>query len=193
MEKYLKILLVVFACVALALIGVIAGFRMFAKPQAAQKELPVANHAGAVAASMAVPSPDLTIRIGPETMMVYEYVYTQDGTTEVSEEKAPYFLLNMDREKLVSLFSDWEILSFSKDKVMMRKEIEGRSVQHYIVGIQDGFVSVFYQNPVNGVRLKEMTDKPVSALSQDERERLENGVLVVGEAELIRVMEDFSS
>lgn len=195
MDKYLKITLSALGCATLALVGMFIGYRLTAAPAAEETPAVVSAEAFGLNAEPEVePRQAATLpRIETRTKMVYEYVYPEDGVIESSEEEAPYFLLNMDEEKLRGVFQDWEIKSFSRDEVVMRKVLEGASAQHYIVGVQDGYVSVFYQNPVNGTALKEITNTPVTALSGEEQSRLAQGVLVSGEEELIRVLEDYSS
>ncbi|MDR1067031.1 MAG: BofC C-terminal domain-containing protein [Clostridiales bacterium] len=131
--------------------------------------------------------------IKPTTNITYEYVYSEDGAVESANELAPYFLINMTRKKFAEVFEEWEVVKFSTENVIVRKAIEGAKIQSYIVGEQDGYISVFYQSPVNGETLKEKTNVPLSGLSEDEQERLREGVLVSDEDELLRVLEDYSS
>lgn len=59
--------------------------------------------------------------------------------------------------------------------------------------IQDGYVAVFYQNPVNGERLKEVTKMPVNSLSENDRKYLKTGIKVIGDDKLIKVLQDYES
>ena len=190
----LYVIAVASACAGLGLFGLFAGYQRF---------MPVTDfdeHAvqARIDTAAAVPAPipmaaSAPVKIQPTTQMVYEYVYSDDGFIETAEETAPYFLLDADEERISMLFSDWEILQFSEDTVVMRKEMPGASIQHYIVSVQDGFVSVFYQQPINGSILKEITNTPVSTLHEDEQRRLLRGVPVSGEDELIRILQDYGS
>lgn len=131
--------------------------------------------------------------IGKYTKMVYEYVYLQDGITEIIEDVPPYFLLNLTKEDLEKNFSDWQVTSFSDTEVVMQKTIDGESMQHYEIKEYEGFVAVFYNNVEEGEILKDITDIPLESLSSYERSRVENGIEIVGKDELIGFLENYGS
>ena len=133
-----------------------------------------------------------TAKIRADTTIIYEYCH-EDGQVDTSRERAPYFLIGMTEEEMVRRFTDWRVAEFSGDRVVMQKDVPGKSGHYYIVGVKDGYIAVFYQFPVNGTNLKEITDTPVSALSARERQRLEDGIEITGEAALARIMEDYGS
>ena len=133
------------------------------------------------------------VKITPSTKMVYEYYYKGDGTIETTEEVPPYFLIDMTEEKMRDTFVDWDILVFQPDEVIMRKMVEGKSDQYYIVGVHEGYVAVFYASETNGSTLKEITDMPVSAFPSDEQARLRQGIPVTGRDALVRILQDYGS
>ncbi len=134
-----------------------------------------------------------SIIILPSTKIVYDYYYEEDGCVESTSEYAPHFLIGMKENELKNIFSDWQVKNFSKEKVVMQKNISGLSYQHYVIGIKDGYVAVFYQNQVNGTNLKEITNTPVSSLTADDRKRLEEGIKISGEDKLIAILQDYES
>lgn len=137
-------------------------------------------------------SGDSLITIGPETLIIYEYLYS-DGSTERTEEFPPYFLLDKPREYFESALADWEILEFGSGEVLLRKNIDGKSTQYYIIGIHEGLVAVFYEDEINGTCLKEITDTPVKTLPPEEQETLRNGIRIFGNDALAKALEDFGS
>lgn len=132
-------------------------------------------------------------KITPSTKMVYEYYYEQDKKTEVLEEEPPYFLLDMTRKELEENFNEWQIISFSSNKVLMRKSIKDKSTQHYIIGQYNGFVAVFYKEEINGSNLKEITDTPISTLPKEEQELLNSGIPIDGNDELLKALQSYES
>lgn len=131
--------------------------------------------------------------IMPSTKMVYNYYYQKDGCIETTAETAPYFLIGMNEQELKKTFRDWKVCDFSKEKVIMQKNADCKSNQHYIIGIKDGYVAVFYQQQINGTNLKEITNTPANSLSHEDRKRLENGIKISGEDKLIAIMQDYES
>ncbi|MDR1532449.1 MAG: BofC C-terminal domain-containing protein [Clostridiales bacterium] len=132
-------------------------------------------------------------RITGATKMIYEYHYLDDGTTERSEEAPPYFLVNLDGGGLREMFVDWEIVSFSAERVVMRKNIADKVERQYVVGVLNGYVAVFYSQSREGASLKELLNMPVSALPEAERTRLEKGIRVIGDEALVRILQDYGS
>lgn len=161
---------------------------------------PSANSSESSAASLAldkaVVNEDKALspeKITPSTKMVYEYYYVGDGKIETTEEIPPYFLLDMTEEDMKDTFIDWDILAFDSKEVVMRKNIQGKSDQYYIVGVHEGYIAVFYETETNGSTLKELTDMPVSAFAKEEQDRLRAGIHVSGNNELIKILEDYGS
>lgn len=134
-----------------------------------------------------------TNKIQPYTQMVYQYYYPQDGITKVQEEVPPYFLLDLTLEDVKRLYEDWQIISFSDKKVIMRRSMNGSSDERYILGQQDGSVAVFYEEEKNGISLHELTKIPVSSLPPEEQERLQEGIFVLGYENLSKVLADLGS
>ena len=75
----------------------------------------------------------------------------------------------------------------------MKKKISGPSNQRYIIGEEDGYIAVFYDLGDNERMLKEVTDKPLSAFSETERDILTEGIRVTGNDKLYRALENYSS
>lgn len=132
-------------------------------------------------------------KITPSTKMVYEYFYKDDKITEKVEDVPPYFLIDLTREDIERDFKNWQVKSFSEREVVLQKVIEGESVQHYIIGEYDGFVAVFYEREINGTRLKDITDIPISSLSQEEQNKIKEGIKIVGKDELIKFLQNYDA
>lgn len=61
------------------------------------------------------------------------------------------------------------------------------------MGVHDGFVAIFYNNEEDVTKVKEVTETPISSLPPEERNKLEKGIKVYSEDELIRMLEDYTS
>ena len=129
-------------------------------------------------------------RISAETIMIYEYYFPETGDFRRIEESPAPFLLGMTAQELSVLFADWQVLSFAHDEVHLR---QSNKIEHrqYIIGVHNGYIAVFYDN--EHYSIKELTSRPIAALAAEEQERLYEGIRVVGNDELMRALEDFSS
>ncbi len=192
-NKYTYVFLIL-GCVAVIMLGVLTGYVLF-KPEESEVKAAEPDKV-AVASPTSAPEklPQTQPKISANTKMIYEYLYEEDKRTEVSEEeKPPYYLMDMTEDMLTELFTDWEVVDFGDDKVVMRKNMPGKSTQHYILGIQDGFVAVFYKESIDGTNLKEITDKPVSSLTLEEQANLIKGIEITGDEQLHKILEDYMS
>ena len=123
-------------------------------------------------------------RIHAGTKIVYQYFYTQDRVMKKHIEPAPEFLQGLDLEQLKSIYTGWQVVFFSSEQVVLRCSIEGMS---------DGFLAVFYEDGKKQLRLKERTELPLSALPDGEARQLQEGMRVIGEENLAKVLADFMS
>lgn len=132
-------------------------------------------------------------RIRAGTKIIYQYFYTQDRVMKKHIELAPEFLQGLDLEQLKSIYTGWQIVFFSPEQVILRCSIEGLSDEVYVLGEDDGFLAVFYEDEKNQLRLKERTELPLSALPDGEARQLREGMRVIGEENLAKVLADFMS
>ena len=131
--------------------------------------------------------------IRANTKMIYQYFYSKDKTIKEQIEQAPVFLQGLDMEQLKSVYSVWQIMFFSPEKVILRCKIEGLSSETYILGESDGFLAVFYEDTQKNIHLKEKTELPLSALPEGEVMQLREGIRVTGEENLAKLLSDFMS
>ena len=102
-------------------------------------------------------------------------------------EPAPEFLQGLDLEQLKSIYTGWQVVFFSSEQVILRCSIEGMSDE------DEGFLAVFYEDGKKQLRLKERTELPLSALPDGEARQLQEGMRVIGEENLAKVLADFMS
>lgn len=131
--------------------------------------------------------------INPSTKIIYEYYYTKDNVTERFEESPPYFLIGLDADDLKKNYPNWEVISFSDKEVTMRMTFPGFSNQQYIIGEYNGLLAVYYQKPIDGIALKEITNIPISSLPENEQKNLKEGIYVSGIENLIKALSDYGS
>ena len=131
-------------------------------------------------------------RINSSTIIVFEYLYL-DGAVERVEELSPPFMLGMTLAGIEEAFFEWTVADFTESKLVMRRYVENTVTHHYIVGIHEGYVAVFYGFGENNGSLMKITRTSVSALPHDEVQRLQEGILIIGTDKLFRVLQDYGS
>lgn len=132
-------------------------------------------------------------KIDANTKMIYQYFYTEDKATKEQIEPAPDFLQGLDMEQLQSVYTGWQLVYFSPEKVTLRCKIEGKSSESYIIGEDSGYLAVFYEDAQKTIRLRERTEIPLSVLPEGEILQIQEGLRVTGEENLARVLADYRS
>ncbi len=178
-------------CFSVGIVSCIITAEIYSKKMKALYSTVAAQNATLAEESVVVATD--TARITPSTKMVYEYYYTEDGVTQTLEDVPPYFLLDMTLEDMKKVYTDWQIISFSSKEVVMRKSLEAKSNEQYIIGENNGYVAVYYKEPQHGIILHEVTNTPISALPLEERERLQEGISVTGDENLYKILSDYTS
>lgn len=131
--------------------------------------------------------------IGANTKIVYQYFYTKDKVIKEEHEPAPVFLQGIDIDQLKSIYDDWQIVFFSPEKVILKYKIDGLSSEIYILGESEGYLTVFYEDPQKKLHLKEKTELPVASLPDEEAEKIREGIKVIGENNLAKLLADYMS
>lgn len=131
--------------------------------------------------------------VSSNTNLTKKYFYTGCHHTVVQDTKAPNDMLNLSEEQFRIAYKDWNIEKFSPSQIIISKSVNGKCPYHYVVKIKDGEVAVFYQVPIAGVSLKELTNIDVSSLPKADQTRLKQGIIVNSNEELAELLEDLGS
>lgn len=84
-------------------------------------------------------------KITPSTRIIYEHYYTLDDKFVREESEPPYYYINLTRQQLEEYLKDWQLVSFSEEKVILRKNIASRELNgYYIIKDFKGSIAVFY-------------------------------------------------
>lgn len=125
--------------------------------------------------------------------LVYQYFYAFDSVTKEVVEEMPEYLLGANRRQIEEIFSEWQVLLFSSDKVILRQNVEAKSDEIYCISVVDGYIAIFHENDKKQMKLQEKTSTPISILSSYEQNQLLNGINIVGEENLVKIMADFTT
>ena len=143
----------------------------------------------------------------PTVSYIEETYNNVTGQLDSVERTAPGFLIGMTREELTEYVVNYmenlslaeyeagllayEIVSFSENKVVLRKTYDASMVPYkYYVNITDGMVTVFYSDMES---VFEYTHIPAVDLAEEDRLALIEGIYVKDREELYSILEGFSS
>lgn len=143
----------------------------------------------------------------PTVSYIEETYDAATGALESMSKVAPGFLVGMTKEELTDYLAEYmdnlsiaeyeagllayEIVSFSENKVILRKTYDATKVPYkYYVNISDGMVTVYYSDLES---VFEYTHIPAVDLSEENRTALIEGIYVKDREELYSLLEGFSS
>lgn len=143
----------------------------------------------------------------PTVSYIEETYNMVTGQKDSVARTAPGFLIGMTREELSAYVGKYmenlslaeyeaglmayDIVSFSEDKVVLRKTYDASKVPYkFYVNITDGMVTVFYSDMES---VFEYTHIPAVDLAEEDRLALIEGIYVKDREELYSILEGFSS
>lgn len=132
-------------------------------------------------------------KVAVGAVFVFQTKYDVCGHEETETITVPDNLVNCSEEEIRLAYPEWNIESFSRNKVHFFKLIDGKCLKHYVLKEYDGKIGVFYQNPKNNNEIKEIIDVNIQHLRQEDRELLQKGIMVESNEELAQIIEDYSS
>lgn len=164
-----------FACALVCIVaGAVFGYRYELNEYEAENEMKTAY---------------VKAEVSDKTVFDFVYKYS-DGTNEIQEVRPAEYMYGWNRDKIAQAYDNWNMVSFDADKAVFEKEIEGSAAKRYIVKELDGYLAVYYKE--NG-KLKELTNVPIMAVDEADRERYKAGVSVDSDEALIRLMENIET
>lgn len=191
MGRKSKIAIIVCACIFFSAAGIYLGYmNMREVGYESDVDIQVANLIVEVESNK---EEDINLaRINSGTRIVYEHYDINTGSIQVLEAQAPNFMIRKSQQDIEQTFSEWDVVSFTDEEVVMRRHVENRSARLYTLGIEGDFIAIFNGGNV-GINLNEITDIYIGRLPQEEIDRLVEGVPIYSQDELIRRLEDYSS
>lgn len=146
-------------------------------------------------------------KIIPATKYTLQTYDMKTGTMEEEILPTPSYLVGLTRNQVIEYLYDYmqdltwneyekgltafELLQFSKDKVVMRKTYNPELVDNkYYLSTQNGYIVVFYADKKT---VFDYTSVSVENLSQYEQHQLEKGIFVKDLDELYGILENYSS
>jgi hypothetical protein len=108
-----------------------------------------------------------------------------------TESELPIEMANLTKEEIAQTYSDWTVKDFSKDGVTLYKISEGLCDEHFVVNSDEGIVTVYRLDSDYNKSLYEKTDIFTEYLSDEDIEKLQEGIYVYGIADLNSTLENF--
>lgn len=127
----------------------------------------------------------------PNTLIIFESYYSKCGHSKIRSEKIENEYVNKTKEEMQKIYSDWEIRSFSSDRIELFKNENSLCGNHYIVREENGYVTVYNINKDGQEVLSDKTDISTKYLPKDDNDLLKNGIKANSTSQLEQILADF--
>lgn len=130
-------------------------------------------------------------RISPNCTIVEKEYYKDCDHIIRNETQVEDNLINYTKEELAKKYNGWNIEEFTSNRVTVYKEQEGFCPEHYVIRAHNGVLSVYTIDKDGIETLERETEIQTMYLPQEDIEKFEQGVQVVGNSQLLDLLEDF--
>lgn len=130
-------------------------------------------------------------RISPTAQVVMNQSYKKCGHTTKNKYSVPEEIINMNEKQVQKYYYGWKIDKFSSSELILSKVNPGICDEHYVVKDVDGLVNVYNLDDDGAESLVYSTEIETKYLPQEDREKLKNGINIVGKDNLSILLEDY--
>ena len=105
----------------------------------------------------------------------------------------PGEMVNLIKDELAAKYPGWKVEEFSKEEVLLSKELDSFCGEHYLLIEEEGAVVLYRLDEGDNRNLIETTDIAFEYLPETDKVILKNGIFIYGKEELGKIREDFES
>lgn len=136
-------------------------------------------------------------KITPSTLLEYVYYYTKCNHTITEVKKPTGDIIGMNEEKFMRYITincpQWELISFSSNKIVMSIKKHHLCPNHYIIGVENDKIAVYKIGKDGKKVLFKIVNHSVKLLNEIDQRKLKEGITVDSKEEMVEVLENFSS
>jgi hypothetical protein len=135
---------------------------------------------------------DGKIKISPDAVLVQKITYNKCNDNEVFRTKPPDNLIGLNFSQVQKIYSGWNIEKFDTNEIEMTLAVDSLCREHsnnMFIGVNEGYVTVFYGVPGPKAIIKEVTKIPVNGLMPQDVQELRQGLIIQSKEELLRTLE----
>ena len=187
MKKWVIVVLII----ALFVVSVICGFIINSFTNFSKKE--EQNHAVLAdnEKEKTIDTSSYDITISPNAEVISMQKFGKCGHTTTVRAIVPREIVNLNKEKVQKYYEGWNIDEFTANEIKISRNNSGICEEHYILRESDGYISINRKNDIGEYIFKGLTDISVQYLPEEDLNRLEKGIEIVGKENLNKFLEDF--
>lgn len=128
----------------------------------------------------------------PNTQLIFKTTYNSCGHSIEKSAQASKDEINMSAEQLKAKYPNWELTAFSPPVVEMSRRIAAYCPGHYIIGQENGYITIYVYDEDGNKIVQERTEITVSTLTPEDQQALQAGIVADTEDQKEQTIEGFS-
>lgn len=138
-----------------------------------------------------VTTSNIKVKTSPNALFVFKTYYRDCNHTKTTKIEIPKEFVNQTEEEMQEKYRDWKIEDFTSSEVIFYQEQEGICNEHYVIRENNGYVAIYTIDSLAQETLKETTEIVTSYLPETDKQRLQEGIKVIGQESLNATIEDY--
>ena len=130
-------------------------------------------------------------KITVDTKLILRKYYLDCNHIISKDVELPRELINLTKREIREEYPEWEIENFSNKELVLYKKVYGICGEHFIIESGEDFIEVYSLNEDYDKNLYEITNVSIEYLTDEDIEKLEEGIYVYGVEELNSTLESF--
>ena len=131
-------------------------------------------------------------KVSPKADLIIKILYKQcNHLKEIKEKINDEELINLTEKEFQKKYPDWQIQRFTPNEIIIYKEVNDFCNEHYKIKEENGRIVIYKVDKNGNESLENTTDISISYLTEEDVEKLKNGIMVYSKKELNKKLEDF--
>jgi hypothetical protein len=127
----------------------------------------------------------------PTATLVLEKKYQDCNHTISKTSTLPVEMANLTEDEIATNYPNWTIKNFDSNSLVLYKLEDGLCTEHFVIYDENGIAIVYRLTEDYDKILYEKTNIYTEYLSDDDKEKLEEGIYVYGVSDLNSTLENF--
>lgn len=129
--------------------------------------------------------------ISPNAIIIEKVYYNSCDHLKKVQKDIPEELVNKTEEEIEQIYGGWDIEKFSPTEIIVYKEMSGNCGEHYFVQNHNGVIGIYTVDEYGVKKLKEDTEISTQYLPEEDIQKLNAGVEIIGYTKLTEFLQDF--
>lgn len=130
-------------------------------------------------------------KVSFDASLALKKYYNECGHFQFEYVELPYEFINLTQKEIEENYENWRVEEFSSKNIILSQNIDKMCGDHYVLKIGKNNIEIYQMQEVEDFKLIKETNISKEYLTQEDIEKLEEGIFVFGISNLNSALEDF--